>query len=386
MIASSVSVMIAIPVLHLGGTEIQSLSHARSLIAGGYNVTVCCYFDEYDGAMVSMLEQAGAEVLLLGLRRNDGMRNLYNALFDLFTTRMPDVVHVQYIAPGLTAVVAARIARVPTIFATVHQPGRTYGWKEKMLLQIASRLTECVFCVSLSVEHSWFGTSQLFERDLAGSSRHFTIYNSVDTLRIGRLSQETDREEYQQSLGAATGPVIGCVARLRQEKGQAILLDAMVEIIRNIPETTVFFIGDGPDRAALEQQAVALGISDHVVWFGQLAPDEVFRLFGIMDLVVAPSLFEGFGLSAVEAMAAGLPVVGSRIDGLTEVIVDGATGILTPPGDAQAVAGAVIDLLLDRPKAAALGHAAKIRAEYLFSLEDFAAQTRCAYATYRNHF
>ena len=386
MSASSVSVIIAIPVLHLGGTEIQSLNLAQSLIAGGYRVTICCYFDEYDTAMVSMLEQTGAEVLLLGLRRNDGMRNLYNKLFDLFTSRMPDVVHVQYIAPGLTAVLAARLARVPTIFATVHLPGRTYGWKEKLLLQIASRLTECVFCVSLSVEHSWFGTSQFFDRNLAGSSRHFTIYNAVDTIRIGRLSQETDRGEYQRSLGAVTGPVIGCIARLRHEKGQAILLDAMVEIIRNVPETTLLFIGDGPDRAALERQAVALGISDHVVWLGQREPDEVFRLFGIMNLVVAPSLFEGFGLSAVEAMAAGLPVVGSRIDGLTEVIADGTTGILTPPGDAQALAGAVINLLLDRPKALALGNSAKVRAEYLFSCEDFAAQTRSAYTTYRNFF
>lgn len=386
MNSSSVSVMIAIPVLHLGGTEIQSLTLARSLIAGGYNVTICCYFDEYDTAMVSMLEQAGAEVLLLGLRRSAGVRNLYNALFDLFTSRMPDVVHVQYIAPGLIAVLAARLARVPTIFATVHQPGRTYGWKEKLLLRIASRLTECVFCVSLSVELSWFGTSQLFERDLAGSSRHFTIYNAVDTVRIGRLSHEVDRGEYQRSLGVATGPVIGCIARLRREKGQALLLDAMVEIIRDIPATTLVFIGDGPDRTALEQQAVALGVSEHVLWLGQLAPDEVFQLFGIMDLVVAPSLFEGFGLSVVEAMAAALPVVGSRIDGLTEVIYDGATGVLTPPGDARALAGAVVDLLLDLPKATALGKAAKNRAGDLFSLDEFAARTRSAYATYRNYF
>ena len=382
----SVSVIIAIPVLHLGGTEIQSLTLARSLIAGGYIVTICCYFDEYDTAMVSMLEQAGTEVLLLRLRRNDGMRNLYNALFDLFTSRMPDVVHIQYIAPGLIPVVAARLARVPTIFATVHQPGRTYGWKEKTLLRIASRLTECVFCVSLSVERSWFGTCQLFDRNLAGSNRHFTIYNAVDTVRIERLSREIDRGEYRRSLGISTGPVIGCVARLRREKGQAILLDAMVEIVRNIPTTTLFFIGDGPDRAALEQQAVALGISDHVVWLGELAPDEVFRRFGIMDLVVAPSLFEGFGLSAVEAMAAGLPVVGSRIDGLTEVITDGATGILTPSGDAQALAEAVIDLLQELPKTTALGNAAKISVEYLFSLEDFAVRIRSAYATYRNFF
>jgi glycosyltransferase involved in cell wall biosynthesis len=386
MSASSVSVIIAIPVLHLGGTEMQTLSLAKSLIAGRYDVTVCCYFDEYDMAMVTLLEQAGAKVVLLKLRRNEGMFTLYKALYDFFRQRMPDVVHVQYLTPGLITVVAARRARIPTVFATVHQPGRTYGWKEKSLLRIAARIADCVFCVSLSVELSWFGTGKLFNRELADSRRHCTIYNAVDAKRIFRLSRETDRQEYLRSHGLDNGPVIGCVARLRREKGQALLLDAMVEIIRYFPTTKLLLIGDGPDRADLEQQAVALGINNHVRWLGQQEPEEVFRLYGIMDLVVVPSRFEGFGLSAAEAMAAGLPVVGTRIDGLAEVIVDGTTGILITPEDARALSGAVIDLLLDRNKAASMGKAAQNRAEFKFSLEYFGSLTRSAYATYRNYF
>ena len=106
-------VLVGIPMLHTGGTEMQTLNLVRVLAAGGHRVCVCCYY-EYDVTMVAELEAAGAEVLLLKLERSAGLWNLVRRLRAVFERRQPDLVHIQYVAPGLAPIVAARLARFTT--------------------------------------------------------------------------------------------------------------------------------------------------------------------------------------------------------------------------------------------------------------------------------
>jgi glycosyltransferase involved in cell wall biosynthesis len=383
--STSESVLIATPVLLIGGTEIQTLTVVRVLVEARYKVLVCCYY-EFDENVINQFKQAGAEVILLGMNRKDSLYDLAKQLFKLFKEVRPDIVHVQYLAPGLIPIIAARLSGVRTLFATVHQSGRPYGWKEKVLLRTAAKLSTGFFCVSKAAEESWFGDSALWSPDAAKNGRkHFTIYNGVDCERIQRIVKEIVPDDLKASLGIAGRPVVGVVGRLREEKGHVWLLKAMVDIVKVIPDVVLLVVGDGPDRDLLREQAENLGIAPQVIWAGQTPPNEVYRMYAAMDVVAVPSLFEGFGLTAAEAMAAGLPVVGTRVDGLSEIIEGGVTGYILPAGDSHELANVLIQMLSNPEEREMMGQKGKDRVQELFSLQRFNRSTLAAYDELSRH-
>ncbi|MCX5869806.1 MAG: glycosyltransferase [Deltaproteobacteria bacterium] len=372
-------VVIAIPVLLTGGTEIQTLNLVKVLYGAGYGVVVLCYY-EYKSEMVGYMEKAGAEVILLKLQREDGLLSLLKKLIVLFKALSPDIVHVQYVAPGLIPIIAARLAGIKKVIATVHQPGRTYGWKARLMLRFGARLCNLFLCVSKSAEESWFGDSAFFDPELFKKGRnHFTIYNAVDSERIAREAGSKNVAQLRSSLNLAGKKVVGYVGRLRWEKGPHILIAAFAKVVQEIPKTVLLVVGDGPDREDLESQAKKIGIETSIIWLCQKSQQDVFQFYGIMDVVAVPSIFEGFGLVAAEAMAAGLPVVGTAVDGLAEIIIDNETGRLVPPQDADTLAVALIMLLASPKTASMMGSKGQQRVEQHFSLQRFSECTLAAY-------
>lgn len=373
-------ILITIPCLLLGGTETQTLNLARALISGSYHVTVCCYY-EYDGIMVNVFRDAGAEVVLMKLNRSQGLFYLVQKLNTMFQLIKPDIVHVQYMAPGFAPIVAAKLSGTGIIFATVHQPGRVYGLKAKFLLRSAAKLCNAFFCVSRSVEESWFGNSEVFNSvsKTRSKRKHYTLYNAIDVRQIEILIKKTDRDSLKESLGLDKGPVIGVVGRLREEKGQDVLIQSMTKVVEFFPDACLLVIGDGPDREKLQQMAHDLGVQNHIIWAGQKEPESVIPYYAIMDVVVVPSRFEGFGLAAAEAMAAGLPVVASDVDGLREVVENRATGYLVSPGDSAMLAEKIIELISNPAKAANMGRAGRERVARYFSMERFTETILSAY-------
>jgi glycosyltransferase involved in cell wall biosynthesis len=366
-------------VLLIGGTEIQTLNLVYALVSDGYHVIVCCYY-EYEEAVVSMFRSAGAKVILLSLKRSNGMFSLIRELRLLIKSQQPNIIHVQYLEPGLIPIIAAKLSGVRTVFATVHHPGRPYGLKEKLLLRLGACLCTAFFCVSRSGEESWFGDSVVFnpQKDTL-KRKHFTIYNGVDSLSISRIAGRADSEDLRKSLGLNGRPVIGIVGRLRSEKGHSILLKAMTAVIKTLPEVMLLVIGDGPDRDYLRNKAKALGIVDHILWLGAKKPEEIFELYSVMDIVAVPSLFEGFCLTAAEAMAACRSVVASNVEGLREVIKDGVTGYLVPVGDSNLMAKRLVELLSNPSKAKTMGEAGCERVKQQFSLERYSEATVFVY-------
>ncbi len=373
--------IIIIPVLLVGGTEMQTLQQIRVLVDGGYRVTLCCFY-EYDERMRAEMEKTGATVVFFGENPSSGLWSLLQHLVIFFWQERPDIVHVQYIAPGFIPVLAARLAGVRTVFATVHQPGRTYGWKAHLLLRTASRLCTAFFCNSLAVEQSWFGDAAPFDRQRITSRRHWTIYNAVNVEKIASLAASDDRSSLHSQLGLGAGPVIGCVGRLRHEKGQAVLLDSMSVVIREFPVATLLMVGDGPDRTRLEQRAKNLGIANNVIWLGAKDTDDVFRLLGVMDVVVVPSKYEGFGLVAAEAMAASVPVVATCVDGLKEVVEDGISGYLVAFGDSKGLATKIVEFLRDPDKARRFGRSGNLRVKEYYSYEKYKNRILSLYSSY----
>ncbi|MFC1828177.1 glycosyltransferase family 4 protein [Thermodesulfobacteriota bacterium] len=376
---SSKNVLVCTPVLLIGGTEIHTLNLVNVLVSEGFNVSVCCYY-EYDESMASAFRSKVAKVVLMDLKRSDGLLHLIRELKAIFLKIKPATAHIQYVAPGMIPIIAAKLSGIRTVFATVHQPGRPYGLRAKLIIRLASLFCTAFFCVSKSVEESWFGDSEVFNPKYVNSKRkHFTIYNAVDISSINKAKNPSDCENIRKSLGLNEHPVIGVIGRLRSEKGHSVLLNAMIDVIKTIPNVLLLVVGDGPDRIPLKEKAESLGVADHVVWLGAKAPEEVLELYRVMDVVAVPSIFEGFGLTAAEAKAAGRPVVASAVDGLKEVVGHDRTGYLVPVGDSNAMAECLIELLTNSSKAQAMGEAGRRRIEQNFSIERFSESILAAY-------
>jgi glycosyltransferase involved in cell wall biosynthesis len=164
--------------------------------------------------------------------------------------------------------------------------------------------------------------------------------------------------------GGSGWPVVLAVSRLDpQQKGLVHLLGAAARV----PNAIVAIAGEGPERPALEARALSLGVGDRVRLLGFRR--DVPALLAACDVVALPSLFEGLPLALLEGMAAGKPVVATAIGGTDEAVVDGVTGLLVPPRDAEALAAALRRVLGDPPLAQRLGDAGRARAVAEFSIE-----------------
>jgi glycosyltransferase involved in cell wall biosynthesis len=184
------------------------------------------------------------------------------------------------------------------------------------------------------------------------------VYNAVQLERF----TSTDAPALRVQLaGDRERPIVLTPARLDRQKGHAVLLRAAAQL----PDVVFVLAGEGPERAALEAQAAALALGDRVVFLGQR--NDVAELLAACDMVALPSLFEGASLAVLEAMAAGRTVVSSAIGGTNELIADGDTGLLLPPGDSAALASALRRLLSDGELRAVLARRARERVERDFT-------------------
>lgn len=160
--------------------------------------------------------------------------------------------------------------------------------------------------------------------------------------------------------------IIGTAGRLVELKGLKYLLSSAATLQREFPGLRVEIAGSGPQREKLEQTAARLGLSGQVSFLGWV--DDLGSVLPRWDAFVMPSLEEGFPIAALDAMAAGLPVVASSVGGVPELIEDGKTGWLVPPGDAQALVSRLRHLLCDPEGRLSIGAAAQARVRENFNL------------------
>jgi glycosyltransferase involved in cell wall biosynthesis len=171
--------------------------------------------------------------------------------------------------------------------------------------------------------------------------------------------------------------VIGTACRLVPQKGVHVLLRSFAKLLQRLDGARLEIAGDGPQRAWLNSECEGLGISHAVKFLGWR--DDVPQLMRHWDIFALPTLDEAFGLAALEAMAAGLPVIASRVGGVPELVDDGVTGRLVRPGDVDALADALCWLAADRGRCEALGAAGSARAAQHFSASGMAGAIEAVY-------
>ena len=205
------------------------------------------------------------------------------------------------------------------------------------------------------------------------------VYPGVE---LGRFapSKRPCPDEAKRRLGLPPGPLIGMVGRLQRWKGMHVLVEALPEILRSHPNASVVLVGgehaQEPDYPAfLRERIGALGLADKVILPG--LQRNVPEWMQVLDIVVHASDHEPFGIVIIEAMALGKPVVAGNAGGPMEIITDGVSGLLTPYGDARALAGAILRFLNDPHFACQTGAAARQRAQD-FSVRRYAENCTAA--------
>lgn len=184
-----------------------------------------------------------------------------------------------------------------------------------------------------------------------------------------------------QPRGPANGPiVVGSVGRLSPEKGLDVLLRAAGNLLGNGVAIRVVLAGEGPGRDTLTRLAAELGIAEAVDFLGEVEHADVPATLAGFDIFAIPSTAEGFGVAAIEAAAMTLPVVGSDVHGIPDVVANGRTGILTPAGDAAALAASIRRLAEDAELRATMGAAGRALVVERYRWKENAAQMERIYA------
>jgi glycosyltransferase involved in cell wall biosynthesis len=290
----------------------------------------------------------------------------------------PDVVHINNggfpgaISCNATAI-AARLAGIPVLYVVnnLAYPYRTPG---RVLDFPIDRLV--VRSVSVFVTGSVEAGARLRNVLRLDPSRRRVIPNAVVS-RPPRASEEDTR----RSLGVGPETRIALVvARLEARKGHRFVLQALAQLPTPLDDVVLVLAGDGPERVALEHLAEKLRIPDRVRFLGEHS--DPWSLYAVANVVVLPSIgHEDFPIVVLEAMAAGRPVVASRVAGIPDQVVDGVTGRLVAPGDPTALAAAVADVLGRPGQAEHMGAAGRHRYQTHFAAQRVIEEYWQTYAT-----
>ncbi|MDT8367432.1 MAG: glycosyltransferase family 4 protein [bacterium] len=183
-----------------------------------------------------------------------------------------------------------------------------------------------------------------------------------------RYTGPWDKSTFQEQFDLPSdGPVCGVIAQLIDRKGHRFLIKAIPEILDTVPDATFLFFGKGPEEAELKELCRESGVVGKVRFVG--FREDLDDYLGCLDLVIHPALMEGLGVSLLQAAAAGVPIVGTRVGGIPEAVVDGVNGVLVEPGDPVSLARAVVRILTDRDLAAGLGVGGRKLVQDRFSVE-----------------
>lgn len=333
-----------------GGQENRTLYECMGLSALGARVIV---LTKPDARLAERARSAGLTVRTHPMKSNRDISALLYML-NLIKAESIDIVSTHSGDDSFLGAIAGRLSsRRPAIVRTRH-----------LALPISSKFTYAVLPHRVVTVSDYVRRYLVDEKGIR-ADKVVSIPTGIDLNRFNPASTpDTLRAELGLSKEAL---IIGTVAILRRKKGHHVILEAIPEVLKEVPEAFFVFAGDGPQRLNIEEKIKELGINERVRLLG-LRTDIPTVLKGL-DVFVLPTLQEALGTSFLEASAMGKPTIGTRVGGVPEAVVDGVTGLLVEPSDPKGLAKALIRLLKDPDLRARLGFEGRKRAESEYSME-----------------
>jgi glycosyltransferase involved in cell wall biosynthesis len=358
---------------NVGGAESLAVSYVRKYDRDRYELFVCSLKDSSGSAIETQLRDAGAQIVNLGAR-NLRDRRAFRRLLQLVRSEKIELIHAHLIYSSIWASVVSRITRVPAICSLHAAPptGRDRrGFRDRIGRFVMNRWATLVVMVSDALRGEYRAIGGLADAKLR------TVHNGIELQRFMRERNDARKTVESDFAIEAGAPLVVTVSVLRREKGIDVLLNAIPEILKHVPNARFLIVGEGEMREAWPRLADELGISAHVQWAGYRS--DVYTFLAGCDLFVLPTFTDALPTVLMEAMAARLPIVASRVGGIPEIVDGGVTGLLVPPHDPAALAAAITPLLLDRERHEAMAAAAQREVVQRFSTEAWIARLDTIY-------
>jgi glycosyltransferase involved in cell wall biosynthesis len=371
-----VRVTYVIPSLEIGGAERQLVRLANNLDRRCFQPAIVCL-----GADPAVLEEVAEDVRvrclrLGGIGRHPRLRRLARGallapavFFDLALQR-PEVVHAYLPAAYVVAGLAARVLGVRVVVAGRRsllgiEAYRHRGWRA--LAGLANRAIDLHVCNSEAARQMTLSTERV------PAARTAVVHNGS---QLPDLSLPLPSPPAAWGLGPRQLSGVS-LANLVWHKDHEVLLRATAEVVRSCPGFRLVLIGDGPERGRIERLVGELGLGANVVLAGQVA--QASRLLRNFHFSVLASVEESFPNAVVESMAAGVPVVATRVGGIPELVREGVDGLLVPAREPRRLAAAMLRLLREPGLADRLGRSARERIGETFTVEKMIRKTETLY-------
>ncbi|MCR4337254.1 MAG: GT4 family glycosyltransferase PelF, partial [Candidatus Omnitrophica bacterium] len=344
-----------LPELNVGGVETGTVDLAKYLVEHGHDAIVV----SNGGPLVKDLESFGARHYQLAVHKKSlwTMRCMIKPLREIILKEKVDIVHARSRVPAWIAYFAC--FRTPAQFLTTCHGyysssffSRVMGWGKQVIVP-----SEAI-------------------------GRHMIEDFKVPLENIRCIPRSVDLTKFQKTREDKPGKssfTIAIVGRITPLKGHEYFLRAMAKVVRTMPYVKIWIIGDAPARKEfyrrdLEVLVERLGLKDHVEFLGNRS--DIPDLLTQIDLLVFSSVVpEAFGRVILEAQAAGVPVVATRVGGVVDIIDDEKTGLLVPPKDPEMMANAIVRVLQDKNLVRQFVQLAREKIEQKFTLEHMAGQT-----------
>jgi glycosyltransferase involved in cell wall biosynthesis len=348
---------------------------------GGAQETVyltCALIDQqrYPSGILCGAQTGGGETLIaatrergIPLRIEPSLVRELNPIMDplavarltaIFRRDRPDIVHTHSSKAGIVGRVAARLAGVRHVVHSAH------GWAfnqhqsglERSLYQTLERSVGALTDVIVLVAQANLEAAR--ELGIGRPERYRIIRSGIEVERFAR--KPGDRASVCAEFGLDPACfLIGSVARLSPPKEPYLLVEALARIAPSHPSAALLLVGEGEHRARTEAAIARHGLQDRVRLAG--LRNDVPRLLGACDAFALATLWEGLPRVLPQALAAGLPIVSSAVNGTVEAVIDGVTGYLVPPGDVAAMADRLCRLACDPAAARRMGEAGRLRVD-----------------------
>lgn len=324
--------------------------------------------------IVQHLEELGIESTFIGIRRLSDLRSVNRVAGAIRASRC-HIVHAHLGYSSTLVPMAARLSARPsvcTLYGLPQQSGGRDAIKERLCVASGALSSSLMFVSEAALEQ--------FAARYRRRPSWRVVRNGIDAEAwspgAGRLPRRLRIPD-----GA---PVISIVGGLRATKGHALAITAWRSVLSHVPEARLVIVGDGPERATLRQQVQRAGLHDRVLFAGRIDDErEMADIVRASDIALLPSYGEALPTTLIEASACARPVVATDVGGVREVVSEGVSGTLIPPGQIPAIADAVIDLLEDPGRRARMGQAGRILVEERFNMHNWAHRLADTYAEAR---
>lgn len=357
-----------IRILHLieglgaGGAERLLTYSLKKIDKNKFSVRVVCLSEPLD--LKKELEESGIGVSCLNSKNLYNFINIIPRLYRLIIRERPDIVHTHLFFANIYGRISAKIAGVRNIITSLHNPDYTYESNGRWTYKIRKSIDRHTgrMCNNRFIAVSKF-VKKDFEEQL-GFKDIKVLYNCIDSSIFGQRDNVIGEDKKKEFGLGKDNPIVLNIGRLHPQKGQLCLIEAFNLVYKRNNKCRLIIIGKGYFKDTLKNKVKELKLERVVVFLeGRKDIPEILK---ISDVFVFPSLYEGFGIALVEAMASGLPVIASNIDVLKEIVDNNINGILIEKGDHVKLAETISNLIDNAELRHSLGRNAKGKATEVF--------------------